>query len=453
MNRRGFLSTLGAVPLAAPLLGARRPPNIVILLADDLGYGDLGFTGCPDVKTPNLDRLAAQSANFTHAYCNGPVCTPTRTALLTGKYQQRSGMDNVIYVNQRELGLDTNASLLPQTLKSAGYATGIVGKWHLGFQPKYFPTRRGFDEFKGFLSGNIDYFAHVDRMRNPDLWDGEQPLTDPRYMTDFIAEESMAFLDRHAKSSPAFLYVAFNAVHDPFQGPGDRALAGNFEESDTKNRTRAVMVNMIQSLDSSAGRILDHLKKTHLEQNTVVFFLSDNGGVPGVGRNLPFRGNKGQLWEGGIRTPLLARWPGHFKPGTKCSDPVAAFDLFPTCAEIAGSRPPGKLDGVSLLQACYGRKPVERESGIYFHYNKQHAFVRNNKMKYLRDEQGADRLFDLASDPGETRDLAAERPGDVAALREDYRRWMLDVHNGTMPTETDPPKPVRRGGTTPGGRG
>ena len=439
MNRRTFLSTLAA----GTLFGKQKPPNIVILLADDLGYGDLAFTGAPDVQTPNLDRLAAQSVNFTHAYCNGPVCSPTRAALLTGRYQQRSGMDNVIYVNQRELGLDSSARLLPQTLKSAGYATGIFGKWHLGFQPKYFPTRRGFDEFKGFLSGNIDYFAHIDRMRNPDLWDGEKPLADSRYMTDFIAEESMSFLDRHAKSGPVFLYVAFNAVHDPFQGPNDRALAGDFNASDTTNRTRAVMTRMIEALDSNAGRILDHLKKSQLEQNTVVFFMSDNGGVPGVGRNLPFRGNKGQLWEGGIRTPFLVRWPERFKAGATCAEPVAAFDIFPTCAEIAGARPSDRLDGVSLLDACSGRKVPARKEGIYFHYNRQHALVRG-QTKYLRDQQGGEHLFDLGADPGETHDLAGERQTELAAMQNDYTRWLLDVYGGKMPDESGPQLPTRR---------
>jgi arylsulfatase A len=232
------------------------------------------------VKTPNLDHLARQSIRFTHAYCNGAVCSPTRAALLTGQYQQRNGMDEVILVRQRERGLNTRGTLVPQLLKTAGYATGIFGKWHLGFQPQFLPTRRGFDEFKGFLSGNIDYFAHIHRSNEPDLWDREKSLTESRYMTDFIAEESMAFIDRHGGRRPFSLFAASNAVHDPFQGPGDRDSAGNFEVTAQKNRNRAVY-QALESLDLNIGRLLDHLKAGRQEENALVFFMSDNGGVPG----------------------------------------------------------------------------------------------------------------------------------------------------------------------------
>jgi arylsulfatase A-like enzyme len=445
LTRRQMLQTIGAAPAAAPLFAARRPPNIVILLADDLGYGDLAFTGAPDVKTPNLDRLASQSVTFTHAYCNGPVCSPTRAALMTGQYQQRNDMDSVIIVTERERGLKSDATLLPQVLKSAGYATGLMGKWHLGFQPKFLPTRRGFDEFKGFLAGNIDYFSHVDRRHQPDLWDGEKPMKDSRYMTDLIAEESMAFMERHA-ANPFFLYVAFNAVHDPFQGPKDRDTVGNFQLTDTKYRTREVMRTMIEALDQGAGRILDFMKKSRLEENTVVFFMSDNGGIPGIGRNLPYRGYKSQLWEGGIRTPFLTRWPGQFKAGATCSDPVAGFDIFPTCAQIAGARLPHgvKLDGVSLVDACYGKAPVKRPSGIYFHSGTQHALVRGNT-KYLRDTEGGEHLFDLGADPGETKDLAQTNAAQLKALQDDYARWLRNIYNGNIPPEKNGPGEGGRG--------
>jgi arylsulfatase A len=208
------------------------------------------------------------------------VCSPTRAALLTGQYQQRNGMDEVILVRQRERGLNTRGTLVPQLLKTAGYATGIFGKWHLGFQPQFLPTRRGFDEFKGFLSGNIDYFAHIHRSNEPDLWDREKSLTESRYMTDFIAEESMAFIDRHGGRRPFSLFAASNAVHDPFQGPGDRDSAGNFEVTAQKNRNRAVY-QALESLDLNIGRLLDHLKAGRQEENALVFFMSDNGGVPG----------------------------------------------------------------------------------------------------------------------------------------------------------------------------
>lgn len=427
MNRRRFVELLGAMPIAArSARAAPSKPNIVMLLADDLGYGDVGFTGCPDIRTPNIDSIAAEGIRFTHAYSNGAVCSPTRTALLTGQYQQRNGMDTVIVVAERERGLDTRALLVPQVLKGAGYRTGVFGKWHLGFDKRFFPTRRGFDEFFGFLAGNIDYFDHTDRLGNADLWRQEEPVKDPRYMSQLIAEESTAFIDRHARE-PFFLYVPFNAPHDPFQGPEDRATAGNQEASRRKNRTRAVYRSMVESLDANIGRILAHLKKRGLEESTAVFFMSDNGGVPVVGRNLPFNGFKGSLWEGGIRTAFAARWKGQFPAGATAPDMIAAMDLFPTFASIAGAKLPRghSLDGVDLLAACRGKARLERDT-LFFHYGKQRAMVRAG-WKYLRDEKEREHLFDLRSDIGEQNDAAAKEPGRMAGLKRDYAVWEKSV--------------------------
>ncbi len=422
MKRRQFLQTLAATPLFAQ----RGPkPNIVLILADDLGYGDLGFTGCPDIATPHIDSLQRGGVWFTHAYSNGAVCSPTRAALLTGQYQQRNGMDAVILVAEREKGLALDAVLLPQVLKTAGYSTAIIGKWHLGFEPKYFPTRRGFDEFQGFLSGNIDYFTHKDRLENRDLWNGEQLRDDNRYMTDFIGDEAIRFIDRHS-SRPFFLYLPFNAVHDPFQGPEDRATAGNAEVTRKKNRTRAVYRAMLESLDKNVGRILAHLDTAGLAENTVVFFLSDNGGIPPIARNLPFRGAKGSLWEGGIRTPLVARWKGRF-PARKVPDMAASMDLFPTCAALAGASLPAglKLDGVNLLDACLGKGRIQRDT-LYFHHGKQEAMIRQG-WKYLLDNEGQEHLFHLPSDSGETNDRKQSEPQRLASMKAAYAEWKADV--------------------------
>jgi arylsulfatase A-like enzyme len=428
MNRREFLRTAAGALGAGPAGAAPRRPNILLLLADDLGYGDVGFTGCPDIRTPRIDALAAEGVHFTHAYANGPVCSPTRTALLTGQYQQRHGMDSVIIVNERERGLSPDAFLIPEALKPAGYATGIVGKWHLGFEKRFFPTRQGFDEFYGFLSGNIDYFSHTDRLGNRDLWKQEELVNDDRYMSRLIADESISFIDRHARE-PFFLYVPFNAPHDPFQGPGDRATAGDQEASRKKNRTRPVYRSMVEALDANIGRILDHLKARGLDENTAVFFFSDNGGVPQVGRNLPFRGFKGSLWEGGIRTPFVARWKGQWQPG-KCAEMAAGFDIFPTILSITGTKLPAghTLDGVDLAAACRGKGGTGRDS-LFFHAGKQGAMVRTG-WKYLREAEGAEHLFHLTGDIGEKTDLAAREPARLATMKREYDAWERDVLRG-----------------------
>ena len=444
MNRRRFLSALagGAFGLRRPARAGCRP-NIVIFLADDLGHGDLGCTGSTDIRTPNIDRLAAEGVRFRHAYANAPVCTPTRVALLTGRYQQREGLSRVIYVKERDLGLRLEALLLPEVLKPHGYATALIGKWHLGFPRKYFPTRQGFDEFRGHLAGNIDYFAHTDRLGNPDLWRNEEPWRDPRYMTWLIAEEAISFISRHA-GRPFLLYVPFNAPHDPFQGPGDRASAGKPEITRKRNRTRAVYRTMVETLDAAVGRVMTHLKECGLDERTACFFMSDNGGLPVVASNAPFRGFKTTLWEGGIRTPLIARWPGRFPRGRVVDDMAAGMDLFPTALEIAGADVPGghRLDGVSLLDVCRGAGRLRREA-LFFHYRHprdqaaQRAMVAGGR-KYLRDGKGREYLFDLDEDPGEARDLAAGDPRRLARMKSRYEEWLGEVRRGAPP---EPPPP------------
>jgi arylsulfatase A-like enzyme len=432
-GRRAFLRSLAAAPfaLSRALRAAPSKPNIVILLADDMGYGDTGVTGCPDIRTPNIDRLASEGVRFTHAYCNGPVCSPTRAALLTGQYQQRSGIDRVLYVNERERGLPLEAVVLPEVLKSTGYVSGLMGKWHLGYPKKYFPTRQGFDEFMGFVAGNIDYFAHTDRLRNPDLWKNESPIQDSRYMTQLIADESIRFIDRH-KSQPFFLYAAFNAPHDPYQGPNDRDTAGNQPLTYQTRRTRTAYRSMVECLDENIGRILAHLERRQLNNDTVVFFMSDNGGLPVVARNAPFRGFKGTLWEGGIRTPLLARWTGHFPAGILTDEMAMAMDLFPTCIALAGAELPKdrKIDGVNLLDVCRGGGKLRRDS-VFFHYkapkaSEQKAMVQEN-WKYLLDEQGREHLFNLKADQSEQNDVASENLQRLAEMKDRYGIWLKDV--------------------------
>jgi arylsulfatase A len=425
MNRRQILFTLPGAPL---LLRAqpKSPPNIVIFLADDLGSADLGFRGAKDIRTPHIDRLAAEGVHFTQAYANAPVCSPTRCALLTGQYQQRHGIDGVVYVQERDRGLSPEALLLPEVLKTRGYSTGLFGKWHLGYPKETFPTRQGFDEFIGHLAGNIDYFHHVDRRLNPDLWNREELFRDPRYFTDIVAAEAAAFVDRH-RQRPFLLYVPFNAPHDPFQGPDDRP-----EKPFAEKKSRATYAAMIESMDSAVGRIMERIHAHGLDRGTAVFFMSDNGGVPGVASNAPFRGHKGSLWEGGIRTPLVARMPGSFPAGRTEAMPCAGMDLFPTSAELAGASLPSghRLDAISLLPACRGGRAPQRDA-LYFHYQApkqapQRAMLRGG-WKYRRETGGEDRLYHLAADHGETRDLAPTEPARIESMRRDYENWLKSV--------------------------
>ncbi len=433
-------------PSSAP---QQRRPNILLIVADDLGYGDLGATGAPDISTPNIDRLAAEGVRFTNAYANAPVCTPTRVALLTGQYQQRTGYDRVLYVNERELGIPSRLVLLPELLKAAGYTTALFGKWHLGYPQESFPTRHGFDRFIGFVAGNIDYFAHTDGLGNHDLWRNETEIHDNRYFTDLVVDESIDFLDEHHEQ-PFFLYVPFSAPHAPFQGPEHRATAGNQEITRRTNRTRQVYKSMVEAMDRGVGRLLTHLEKLQLADRTVVFFMSDNGGLPTVARNAPFSGYKGTLWEGGIHVPLLVRWPGRIPPGTVSDALVAGMDLFPTIVTLAGaSFPEGhSIDGVNLLPVLSGESlELEREA-LYFHYRSprsrneggQRALIKGS-WKYLLDEEGNEHLFDLSRDLAEKNDLARKHSDRLVKMREGYDRWLQEVFAGVtrLPERNPPP--------------
>ena len=430
-----MLTGCAAEPVGEPEPDLARKPNIILILADDLGHGDLGVTGAPDIKTPNLDLLAREGVIFEHAYSNAPVCSPTRAALLSGMYPQRTGIDGVVYVDEREQGLDQSIRLLPEFLAAEGYATGIIGKWHLGYRKESFPTRFGFEAFIGFIAGNIDYFAHTDSLGNPDLWNGEEPIEDERYMTDLIAEEAVAFLTRHAEK-PFFLYLPFNAPHDPYQGPKDRESAGDQVLTRQTNRTREKYKEMVESLDENIGEVVAHVKKAGLADNTIIFFMSDNGGLPAVARNAPFSGFKTELWEGGIRTTLLAWGPGRLEGGRVVSSPVIGMDLFPTAMEMAAANPPEDrpIDGASLAPILWGEKTELEPRTLFFRYQSpggevQRAALRDG-YKYLRDKTGQEYLFHLVVDEAEKNDLSEEQPEKLEELESAWEAWEKDVREG-----------------------
>ncbi|HVJ81339.1 MAG TPA: sulfatase-like hydrolase/transferase, partial [Planctomycetia bacterium] len=323
------------VALVVTLFGAvsanSRPPNLLLIVADDLGYADVGFHGCKDIPTPHLDALAASGTRCSQGYVSGPYCSPTRAGLLTGRYQQRFGHDyNPAGAAQ---GLPPGATLLPQRLKEAGYSTGLVGKWHLGLAAERQPPRRGFDEFFGFLGGAHPYLPE----RAFALLRGATPVAEKEYLTDALAREAIAFVDKH-KAKPFFLYLAFNAVHTPMEA--DQARLKRFASiADARRRTYAAMLS---AADDAVGKVLAKVRDAGLEKETLVLFISDNGGPTMQGTtingssNAPFRGSKRTTLEGGIRVPFALSWPGRIAAGKVYSEPVIQLDLTATMLAAAG---------------------------------------------------------------------------------------------------------------------
>jgi arylsulfatase A-like enzyme len=355
------LSIITAAVLAAPAARSAEPaaaeprPNVVVVLIDDMGYGDLGCYGAADIRTPHIDRLAREGVKLTDFYANGPVCTPTRAALLTGRYPQRVGLEWAIAPGQTEPGLPTAETSLARMLKGHGYATALFGKWHLGYRPEFGPLAHGFDEFFGLLSGNIDHYSHKEVNGAPDLYEGTEPVERAGYATDLITARSVAFVEQHARE-PFFLYVAYNAVHWPFQPP-DRP-------DDVRDRaswfagTRRDYASMLERLDDGVGRLLEALDRHDLSERTLVIVTDDNGGER-LSRSEPLFHHKGTLWEGGIRVPCLLRWPGRLPAGSVSAQVAMTMDLTATVLAATDVPPPEgrSLDGVDLLTILRSEEP------------------------------------------------------------------------------------------------
>jgi arylsulfatase A-like enzyme len=423
---------------------ANARPNVVLILMDDLGYGDIGSFGVKDARTPNLDRLAREGVRLTNAYANGPTCSPTRAGFITGQYQQRHGIDWQLGAVEGDFdrGLRVTGLTLPAILRESGYATGLIGKWHIGFKPEFGPNAHGFAEFFGFLSGAVGYYTHRRSDGAPDLYENTTPVRIPGYLTDEITRRATSFVDRHA-NHPFFLEVAYNAVHWPFDVPGLPANAQHDAPHPVAGMgfpplyqgptvgapaTRRDYVRMLERADEGVGQILAALERRGLTRNTLVIFTSDNGGE-WLSRNAPLSNRKSTLWEGGIRVPLILRWPGHLPDNTTSAQVAITMDLTTSILAVTGARIPVsyKPDGLDLLPTLTGKSPVvERELFWRVKLPREQRAVRSGPWKLVQDGRNF-YLFDVAKDPGERDDLTAARPELVRKLNAALNAWEKEV--------------------------
>ena len=426
----------GLALIAVHAQPAATKPNIVLIMTDDVGYGDIGSYGAPDIKTPNIDSLAKNGTRLTDFYANASSCTPTRAGLITGRYQDRVGINHPIghaTSPEGKLGLTADGRSLPQLVKNAGYATGLIGKWHLGYLPTNSPLAHGFDTFFGFKAGYTDYWEHVDNGGQPDLFENDRPVTVTGYMTDLITERSVKFIDDHA-TQPFFLEVAYNAAHWPYQDP-DRPSkaannAGHMHAWDENTNTRADYVKVMERADQGVGKILAALDQHKLGDNTLVIFTNDNGGE-WLSRNAPFYDRKFSLYEGGIRVPAILRWPGHVPAGATSAQVGITMDLTATILAASSATVPAdaKLEGINLLPLlATGAKPRPRT--LFWRVNftgiSQRA-VRDGNWKLLIDGVERIHLFDLSKDASERNDVAASNTAIVRKLRQQILAWEKDV--------------------------
>lgn len=465
MSRLSRRVLIPAIAAFAPLVVAAnnataqtRPPNIVIIVADDMGYADIGVHGSRDIPTPHIDALASGGTRFTNAYVSGPYCSPTRAGLMTGRYPQRFGHEFNLGIGplNSENGMPLTERTIADRLKAVGYRTALFGKWHLGSAERFHPMSRGFDEFFGFLGGAHSYLEPMTNGPDP-LLDGRRPVQETPYLTDALADRAVDFIKRNA-SRPFLLYLAFNAVHTPMHAT-DKYLARFENIADEQRRTYAAMLS---AMDDGIGKTIAALRTANLEENTLIFFFSDNGGPTMVGttingsRNTPLRGSKRQTWEGGIRVPFIIRWKGHLPEGKTDARPIIQLDVLPTAMMAAGVSPQRdwQLDGVDLLPYLKGSTAGSPHDALYWRLGDNMA-IRMGDWKLVKTHEGplggdpgvlselsGAELFNLANDISEATNLAGSQPQKVRELAEAWQRWNRQLA-----------PPLWRGGRGGGGGG
>ena len=440
VSRREFIAGSTAVPLVAsayaqsPSKDARKP-NILFILADDMGWGDLSCYGRPDYRTPNLDKLATQGMRFTNAYSAAPVCTPTRVGFHTGRYPARLpvGLEEPIHERSaigervKTTGIPRSHPTVSSLIKSAGYDTALIGKWHLGYWPDFGPLHYGFDEFFGNMSGAVDHFTHKDMTENLDLFEGEVPVERIGYMTDLLTDRAVDYLKRPHKN-PFYLSLHYTAPHWPWEGPNDKAVSDRMSYGPTGFRAGGSLkayAEMMKNLDAGIGRVLDTLKSTGLGRNTLVIFTSDNGGER-FSYHWPFSGQKMDLREGGVRVPAIVRWPGVVRPGTATDQPVITMDWTATIVAATGAKPGANypFDGIDLSSELAGKRSnVDRS---FFWRTKRQGAMRRGKWKLLREGKN-EFLFDLSVDEREQADFKSENTAVFEALRRAFDKWESEM--------------------------
>jgi len=420
-----FVASLAMIAVA----GDR--PNVLVIVADDLGYADLGFQGCKDIPTPNLDGLAKSGVKCTSGYVTHPFCSPTRAALLTGRYQQRFGHENNPAWLPEDLvaGLPLSETPLPSVLRTKGYATGCVGKWHLGAHPSFHPNRRGFEHYYGALGGghvyldglkgSAEYTIPMDR-------NGQgEPLKE--YITTVFGHEASEYI-KESKAKPWFLYLAFNAPHTPLQStPALQERVAHIE-----NKERRDFAALVVAMDDAVGEVLSTLDSTGQRDNTLIFFFSDNGGPVAVTKcsNEPLRNGKGSVYEGGVRVPFLVSWPKKLPSGTTYNKPVVSLDVFATSVALASESTPqsSNLEGVNLIPFLTGEDKGSPHESLFWRTGGGATFaVRDGNWKLVGKRGGPSELYDLDKNVGETIDLATSEPAKLKQLEEAYQKW--DANN------------------------
>lgn len=420
-----------------------RPPNIVFILADDLGYADLSCFGRRDYSTPALDKLAAEGMRFTSAYSNSPDCSATRVALMTGCYQYRLPVGLAEPLAGPKLGLEPGLPTLPSRLRDAGYSTALIGKWHLGELPKFGPLQSGYDHFWGFRRAGIDYFSH-ENLGGHDLWDDNTEIHRSGYSTDLFGDQALVMLKRFAENrKPFFLSVHFNAPHWPWEGPADEAESqrvappkdlASFAHFD--GGTLKTYGQMVRRLDFQVGRILKALKSHGLERDSIVIFTSDNGGER-FSDTWPFSGRKNELLEGGLRVPTIVRWPGEIRPGSTSDTPVITMDWMPTLLSATGVSADSSLepDGIDIAPLFSGSRMADRALFWRFRTNDQRA-LRFGQWKYLKIRTN-EFLFDVLADPLERANLRAREPERFTEM---VGRWH-ECNSEMLPINPEPASP------------
>ena len=430
-TRRQMLAATLATPLAA-LAVPPSPPNILFILADDFGYADLSCYGRPDYTTPNIDRLATEGIKFLQAYSNSAVCTASRIALITGRYQYRLPIGLEEPLTSRNVGLPPEHATIPSLLRKAGYGTTLIGKWHLGALPKYGPLQSGYDHFWGFRGGALDYFTHKSGgagTNTDDLWDDDVKIHQNGYLTDLLGGQAIRSINSYVNQrKPFFISLHFNAPHWPWEGPGDEAFAQTLPALNTYDAgSIKTYARMVGELDLQVGRVLKALDAAGAARNTIVVFTSDNGGER-FSDTWPFTGKKTELLEGGLRIPALVRWPGHIKPHSTTNQVAMTMDWLPTLIAAAGAQtdPAYPPDGINLLPFLTGNPPpIPRRVYWRYHANAQQA-VRDGDMKYLKINDNTF-LFNVVDDPLERANLKDRQPDVYQRLVEDYNEWQATM--------------------------